>query len=449
MSALAPPDQRRTRAPGSSTVVRDAMVRFATFSVVALVVLGVSTFAFAHAMARETALREARVRTAAYAQGVIGPLVDSEVRQGAGPGMRALDATLGSRLRDGTLTHALVWARDGRIIWSDDSRVVGEVLEVEAEWAGLFGTEDVLAEYSTGPEHGAFVDDSDGQVVEVYAGALDADGQPLVLEWYWSTADLAATEDAVLSRLLPLTLGSLVLFQLAVLPLALSLARRVESERNRLLGHALAAQDLERRRITQDLHDGVVQDLTGVGYILPTVGAGLDDAAPRRILDQVTQVVQRDIAALRVLITDIYPPDLSGDGLAAAVDGLARRAGESGVQVAVSVDDDLTSVSPAGRALAYRTVREGLRNVVKHSRAEHVEVGIRLQDGDVVVSVVDDGVGLSNRGEPTQPNGQQDGHVGLQLLADGVAETGGRLSLRSRHPAGTELLVVFPAAFTV
>lgn len=443
-----PPEEPAARTTGPSTVVRDAMVRFATFSVVALVVLGVSTFAFAHAIARETALREAKVRTASYAQDVIGPLVDSEARQGVGPGGVALDATLGARLQDGTLTHVLVWAQDGRIIWADDPAVTGDVLEVEEDWAYLFGTEEVVAEYTTGPEHGAFVDAGDEQVVEVYAGALDADGEPVVLEWYWSTTDLAAAEDVLLSRLLPLTLGSLVLFQLAVLPLALSLARRVQSERTRLLRHALAAQDLERRRITQDLHDGVVQDLTGVGYILPTLGTGLADGH-RRLLDQVTGMVQRDIAALRVLITDLYPPDLSGAGLSSAVEALARRAGESGVQVSVSVDDDLGATTPGGRALAYRTVREGLRNVVKHSQAQHAEVSIHLHDGDVVVSLVDDGVGPGGASLDGLSRSTEDGHVGLRILADSVAETGGRLTLRPGHRSGTELVVVFPLSLAV
>ena len=70
---------------------------------------------------------------------------------------------------------------------------------------------------------------------------------------------------------MPLILGTLALFMLAVLPLAMSLApvERAQLDRSKMMRHALLASDLERRRIAQDLHDGVIQDLAGLG-VLPT-----------------------------------------------------------------------------------------------------------------------------------------------------------------------------------
>src|SRR5207302_2440880 len=133
-------------------------------------------------------------------------------------------------------------------------------------------------------------------------GATDADGVPLVFETFWSDTVIAEDRQAIMDRLAPVTLGSLTLFAVAVFPLAISLGRRVDrtqSERNTMLRHAISAADLERRRIAQDLHDGVVQDLAGVAFALPSIRAqlapGPDADGARRVVDELQPKVQRDL----------------------------------------------------------------------------------------------------------------------------------------------------------
>lgn len=415
-------------------VVRQALCRFMLSSIVALLVVGIGTALVASVMARDLAVQEAEVRTAAIADSVVAPLVSTESRQPNGQSRDELDMVLRNRLNGGSLMHMTLWDESGQVIWTDQSDAVGRS-ELSSAFRSLLGTDDLRS---------AYADDSGGDaMLTVAVGALDADGVPLVLESDWSVQGLAVRKGSFLTRLLPLTLGSLVLFQAAVLPLALALARRVDNaqtERARLLKHALDAQDLERRRLTQDLHDGVIQDLTGIGYVLPSLAPALEGTSPGRpMLEQVTQTVQRDIAALRQLATDLYPPDLSGAGFLVALEALAHRADENGVRVYVSVDDEVSQASPDGNALIYRIVREALRNVVKHSGAQRADVNVRVVGTDVMVTVMDDGLGLHAS--------LSECSLGLKLLTETLEQAGGHLSLRDGETSGVRLEATFPVAY--
>ena len=162
-------------------------------------------------------------------------------------------------------------------------------------------------------------------------------------------AGLEAESRAQVRTLLPLTLGGPALLLVILLPLALSMARRIDdagAERSALLRHAVAASALERRRIAGDLHDGVVQDLAGIGYALPAIRGSLpegpdsDDA--RQKLDRVTEIVKRDVAALRSVITDIYPPDLHEGGLVPASQLLLNEVRYAGIDVEAHIDPTVT-----------------------------------------------------------------------------------------------------------
>jgi len=120
----------------------------------------------------------------------------------------------------------------------------------------------------------------------------------------------------------------------------------------------------------------------------------------------------------------------------AAVQDLARSAGERGVQVKVEMEPGLLIPLDAAR-LAYRVVREGLRNVAKHAQATTATVQVRLESDRVAIAVSDDGRGL-----PDQPVAE--GHLGLQLLEDTVRDLGGKVSLRSSPTGGAVLEASFP-----
>jgi two-component system NarL family sensor kinase len=225
-----------------------------------------------------------------------------------------------------------------------------------------------------------------------------------------------------------------------------SLARRVaghEAERSSLLERALSASERERRQIAADLHDGVVQDLAGAGYALAALQRRVDDPAATKNVDQVGRVVRGAVESLRRLMVDIYPPDLSGAGLPGAIDDLAEPLRRSGVTVDVHAEP-LPDADSDVTATLYRVARETLANVAKHAEASTVEVDLTVdRDGAppcVVLRVSDDGVGIREG----QLDRRAEGHLGLRLLIDRVADQGGELTVTARPGGGTLALARVP-----
>ncbi len=153
--------------------------------------------------------------------------------------------------------------------------------------------------------------------------------------------------------------------------------------------------------------------------------------------------MQESVTKLRSAMVDIYPPDLSADGLESAIEELAGRLRSHNVSVDVSVRPR-TEPDPEIAAALYRCAREGLANVAKHAHAQHVTLTV-VGDADTIsLWLHDDGVGL-----PPEEDRRRDGHIGLQLMRDAAADLGGRFDLTSSPGAGTTLAVRLPAASVV
>lgn len=429
---------------GEGSVVRTAMVRFTLLSGACLIVIVLVSFVLADTLARSIATQEAQDRTHRFADAVASKVMDADTRresQGS-----ELEAALRSRLTDDSIVHAAVYASDGTIIWSADPSQIGEVEELGEDVQQLFVTHGSVADYETTEHARADGDELTEDVLEVYAGAFDADGEPFVLEWYWPTANLDENQANIVRHLLPLTAGSLLLFGLLVLPLTLATARRVEKERGRRTEFALKLSRADRRRLSEALHDGVVQDLSGIGYVLPIIAKDLPPgSAGHEMLGEVRAAMQRNTSAIRELIADIRPVDLAGDGFREALEGLVARTEAQGViPTELVVEGNVEELSEAARALILRIAREGLRNVVRHSSAGTASVTVSVQDLQAGVVVADDGVGPGSPaprplGEPTE-----DKHFGLDLVREALQDLGGTVVLRRRPGGpGAELVADF------
>jgi signal transduction histidine kinase len=428
-----------------SSPVRNAVLRFVLGSVAALIIVGLGTAYVASQVAQDQALREARYRAQLLAQEVAAPLVDESVRSRDPAALARVEAAMRSRMKDGALRHVKLWAADGEVLWADEKQLIGKKYTLEEDVEPLFGTRDATADVSTLNKKENIAERDERELLEVYAGARDADGVPIVFEAYLPLDDLRRTEIAIVSGVLAVGLGGLLLFQAAVLPMAVGLARRVQrshAERTKMVRHALDASELERRRIAEDLHDGVIQDMAGIAFALPTLETQLVDGPAgheaRQTLRTVTDLVHKDSTTLRTMLVDLYPPDLEGAGLEMAVQDLASGVKEHGVTVTTDFEPDL-DVPLEVATLTYRVIREGLRNVVKHADASTAVVGVRRQGGVYVVTVSDDGRG------PGEAKEVEPGHFGLQLLADTVHDLGGEVTLEPGAESGAVLRATIPA----
>ena len=281
-------------------------------------------------------------------------------------------------------------------------------------------------------------------MVEVYT-PLTVDGQALAFEAYFSYDRIEREAAHLRGQILPMAIGALVALQLVQIPIAASLARRVrrqEVERAELMERTLVDSDRERRSVAADLHDGPVQDLAGVSYALSALRTGLP-AEQQPTVDRLVGAVRHAVHSLRRLMIDIYPPDLSGSGLGVALEDLAEPLRASGLTVHVDTGP-LPELSPDTAAAVYRTAKEALANVAAHARAD--SVWIRLEQTGppgrpaVLVEVADDGVGFPSSGTDRR----SEGHLGLRLVLDRVADLGGRVDLGRRPGGGAVVTAVLP-----
>ncbi len=201
----------------------------------------------------------------------------------------------------------------------------------------------------------------------------------------------------------------------------------VEASRARIV----AAGNEERRRIERDLHDGAQQRLVSIGLTLRHAQHELGSASPERAgqtLDGAVAEVAVAIDELRELAHGLPPAQLDA-GLGPAFRELARRA-----PLPVEVTAPGERFERGLEAAAYFIACEGLTNAVKHAHATTAALSAGRENGRLVVSVADDGVG----GAAPIPGS------GLSGLADRVAAYGGTRRIESTQGAGTRLTAELP-----
>jgi two-component system NarL family sensor kinase len=433
------PDPRVEEHARERSEVRRAVARFVLTGLLTLAVIAVPSTLLMQNIARTHTLEGLEATTSLMAEDMIAPLIDPAFIAGEPHALEVVDQVARGRIAGGSVVRITIWDRAGRVLYSDASDLIGRRFtdhewtdEMLADWQAVA----VIEEHSEGDSQYEL---SGGAFVEVYAPFVSAEGRPLIFEAYYPAAVVHRQERDLLLRLLPVGLGTLVVMQLAQLPPAARLARRVQRlqrSRAQLVRQAAAASDLERRRIARDLHDDVIQQLAGLGYELESLGERVD-RTHRQEFARAGRVLRSSVAGLRGILTEIYPADLDRLGLPAAVERLADRLRDSGVEVRIDVPDDL----PLGRStatLAYRVLREALGNALKYADARVVTVRADAVGQELAVEVTDDGAGF----DPNTP--ARRGHIGLQLVRDSVLELGGTVRVESAPGAGTRLTATIP-----
>lgn len=431
---------RRQGEPRS--LVRTALICYVLLSPLALGAVAAGAMVVSHHLAREEALRDATTRSEGIARGATVSMGAAAARRGDPDAIAALSQAMSERMREGSLRHIVLWDLEGTILWADNPHAVGTTSPLPAELRDLTvqgGT--LLVEAGERKPHPGR--DGEDSLLEVYVGAVDADGRPFLFEAYVAPDRLDENYRAIRGEMVPTSIIAMLFLELLTLPLALSVARRIElstQQRSLILHRALRSWHEERRRLAQELHDGLIQDLSAMGYALPAVlqhlpdDSSADDA--RATGSRMSEVLVRDLRALRSMVLDLVPSHLDGMGLAAALQSLAQQSGDRGLQVRLTMAPDLALGEAVG-GLVYRTVREGLRNVEKHAGARSAQVDIAQRGNLVDIVIVDDGDGV-------RPGATQPGHIGLSLLGQLVRDLGGSLELSGDPVGGAVLRVTIP-----
>jgi len=168
---------------------------------------------------------------------------------------------------------------------------------------------------------------------------------------------------------------------------------RLEDERRASVGRALAAQEGERLRVAQELHDGVGQSLTGVILQLGRVVRDVDDGARPRVVEA-QETARESLEEVRRIARRLRPEALDDLGLTSALLVLGDRVAEhSELRVEVHVQPGL-EFGADEELVVYRVAQEALTNVARHAGAKRAEVRLELAAGRPRLEVDDDGSGL-------------------------------------------------------
>jgi signal transduction histidine kinase len=251
--------------------------------------------------------------------------------------------------------------------------------------------------------------------------------------------------------------------RLAILPMVMArvLEAREQRERQRALlaqnqrsamrlrqlaTELVQAQENERRRLAQALHDSLGQALTALQLHLYAADAASDDDESRDLRQKAYAILRDTIGQMRTLSFAVRPAQLDHQGLVATIETMAQQMlAPMGVAFALRVRGSEGTRGSAQSSIAFRVVQEAFTNAMRHAAPRHMAVHLGFRtDGRQVVAVGDDGAGLPES-VPGPPEAGSGGR-GLSGMAERCELSGGFLRLRSRPGAGTVLRATLGAS---
>jgi two-component system sensor histidine kinase UhpB len=211
---------------------------------------------------------------------------------------------------------------------------------------------------------------------------------------------------------------------------------RLRRERRESVRRALQAQEGERHRVAQELHDEVGQSLTAMLLQVERVARSRGDDGTEA-LEVLRDSVRASLDDVRRIAQRLRPELLDDLGLASALHALAERVTEqTGLPISTDIDRDLPALSGEAEVVVYRVAQEALTNTLRHAEAERAMLAVHAEGDGVVLRVRDDGEGI---------NGARPG-AGIAGMRERALLVGGKLSVRTAGAGGTEVRLTIPEA---
>lgn len=224
------------------------------------------------------------------------------------------------------------------------------------------------------------------------------------------------------------------------------------TERKALQAQILRIAEERQRRIGQELHDDVQQKLTGLGLMAKHVVDGLAAQAKREVrlsesesFSQLQSVAAQVATEIRETNEHIYllaqglvPVQVDAEGLRAALDQLASRTNKLyhvtcrfHCEHPVAITDSFVATH------LFRIAQEAVQNALKHSQADHIEIHLEKDNGDIVLRVLDNGVGIDDKHVSSAG-------MGLRIMAYRAGLIGATLKIERAEPRGSSVTCRMP-----
>jgi len=205
------------------------------------------------------------------------------------------------------------------------------------------------------------------------------------------------------------------------------------------------AQEAERSRLAQEVHDGPAQALANAIFQVEFIDRVIETDPPvaRAELHHLRELLRRELGDVRSFISQLRPPLLEELGLDGSIlDAVEHMRTLTGLPISVSLDAVANDLGAGRQTVVLRVVQEALQNVRKHAGATSASVATRTEGSDWIVEVRDDGRGfdvasIASRGRR---------NFGLQFMRERAELIGARLDVRSRPDGGTVVRLAIPAS---
>jgi signal transduction histidine kinase len=199
-------------------------------------------------------------------------------------------------------------------------------------------------------------------------------------------------------------------------------------------------EEQERKRISEVLHDNIIQNLAISKMRLSSIHADTDISGE---IKGVRDLIDGAIKYTRTLTFELSPPVLSELGLKPAIEWLTEQFRKNhGLSIGLEMDDIPKNLKSETSILLFKAIRELLFNVVKHSRVKNAEVSVKIAEGDILISVRDKGIGFdASRLESCL---FEIGCYGILNIRERINYLGGSFYLDSKEGRGTRITISIP-----
>ena len=221
-----------------------------------------------------------------------------------------------------------------------------------------------------------------------------------------------------------------------------------QSDLKSLATKLTVSEENERRRFAGYLHDQIGQQLCSMRISLASLTDGLSSNEDIKTLNHVLDTLKQTIDNTRNLTSEISPPVLYQFGLEAALEWLVEYIHrQHNIMVIFKDDKQEKPLDAEVKIFLYQAVRELLINVVKHARAENVEISISRNDSHIQICVKDDGVGYHSLDNDNHKPSHQG--YGLFNIKQRLDQLGGQIEIESQPNCGTQVTLVAPLSSSV
>jgi len=221
-------------------------------------------------------------------------------------------------------------------------------------------------------------------------------------------------------------------------------SRVMQKKLRRLTRQIISAQEDERKEISRELHDGVVQTLVGINVELSTLGRGaaLGLGQLRQRIAHTQRLVEKSVNAVHRFARELRPAVLDDLGLIPALHAYSKSlAARKKIKIQMTAFGGVEALGSAKRIALFRVAQEALTNIARHARASQVHMSITQIAGAIRLEISDNGKSFHVGRTLFARNNRRLGLIGMR---ERIEMVGGRLTIESARGIGTTVRAEIP-----